>query len=103
MAKKDEEKKEEQVVVPPVQLALLKAQLKEELREEIAQELIDNPDNEVLLTTDELATEIVAVMSKELHLRVGIGPIWRQLNPTRKSEIMEKWTADVVLILEESR
>jgi hypothetical protein len=103
MAKKEEKKKEEQVVIPPVQLALLRAEIKEELRDEFTANLAANPDNEIRLTDEELATELVSVMSKELHLRAGIGPIWRQLNPTRKSEIMEKWTADVELILGDSR
>ena len=80
-----------------------KETVRSELREEFAQEVADNPDNEVRLTDDELATELVAVMSKELHLRVGIGPIWRQLNPTRKAEIMEKWTGDVLISLSDSR
>ena len=102
MAKK-EEKKIEQVVIPPVQLALLRAEIKEELRAEFTDNLASNPDNEVRLTNSELATELVAIMSAELHLRVGIGPIWRQLNPTRKSEILEKWTGDVLIILGDSR
>lgn len=59
--------------------------------------------DESRLTNDELATELVAVMSAELHLRVGIGPIWRQLNPTRKQEIIEKWIGDVEKILSNHR
>jgi len=77
----------------------LKAEVKE-VEQKLAEALAVD---EAELTNDELATELVAVMSKELHLRVGIGPIWRQLNPTRKQEIMDKWQADTEVILGESR
>ena len=60
-------------------------------------------DDESRMSDKELASDIVEVMSKELHLRVGIGPIWRQLNPTRKKEIIEKWTGDTVNLLSANR
>jgi len=43
------------------------------------------------LDLHEIATDIVQSISHELHVRVGIGPIWRQLNAARKEEIINAW------------
>lgn len=91
--------KSEDVTKLEVKLEKRTKELKEANERIIALEAED----ESRLTSEELATEIVTVISRELHLRVGIGPIWRQLNPTRKKEIIEKWTADTKGILESAR
>lgn len=43
----------------------------------------------------ELTAGIIRIITEELHRRVGIGAIWRQLSPTRRQEITEKWSADI--------
>jgi len=48
---------------------------------------------------EQLAKEIVDIISKELHVRVGIGPIWRQLAASRKQEIISKWQGDISALL----
>jgi hypothetical protein len=57
----------------------------------------------VKMTNEELAREIICAVSKELHIRVGIGPIWRQLNEARKKELLDKWQYEAELILSENR
>jgi hypothetical protein len=54
-------------------------------------------------TNEELAKEIVHSISQVLHLRAGIGPIWRQLDSSRRQEILEKWDYDVTKLLDEYR
>jgi len=55
------------------------------------------------LTSEELANEIVLAISNELHLRVGIGPIWRQLNYARKKEIMDAWRYNAKELIEKNK
>jgi hypothetical protein len=95
--------KGEEKTVTEVKLETAVKKLTKELTQANEQIIALEAVDESRLTDDELATQIVAVMSKELHLRVGIGPIWRQLNPTRKKEIIEKWTADTTNLLLDNR
>jgi hypothetical protein len=82
-------------------LVEIRNDLKQELKEELSKEA--EIDQEAKMSNAELAKELVSIMSKELHLRVGIGPIWRQLNPTRKQEIVEKWEAESTGLLDKHR
>jgi len=40
---------------------------------------------------NELAEEIVTMISNDINARSGLGTIWRQLNVDRKSEMLKKW------------
>ena len=55
------------------------------------------------MTNSDLAKEIVMVVSQELHARIGVGPIWRQLNDGRKKEIISKWEGDIEKLLKANR
>jgi hypothetical protein len=46
-----------------------------------------------------MARDIILAISHELHVRTGIGPIWRQLNAVRKKEIIDAWTFKTMEIL----
>lgn len=54
-------------------------------------------------SNEQLAKEIVIKVSHELHRRIGVGPIWRQLNDARKQEILDKWQHDITELLKEQR
>jgi len=51
----------------------------------------------------ELAAGVIRIITEELHRRIGIGAIWRQLSPTRRQEITEKWSADIEEYLTDQR
>ena len=61
------------------------------------------PDNIPKLNNAKLASDIILAISHELHVRVGIGPIWRQLNAARKKEIIDTWTFKTIELLEKNR
>lgn len=61
------------------------------------------PKKDDTMTNKELASEIVMIVSQELHARTGIGPIWRQLNDGRKKEIISKWEGDIEKFLKKNR
>lgn len=48
---------------------------------------------------NELAEEIVAMISNDINARSGLGTIWRQLNVDRKSEMLKKWKQRISEIL----
>ena len=54
-------------------------------------------------SSEDLASDIILAISHELHVRVGIGPIWRQLNSARKKEILDTWTHKTITLLNEHR
>ncbi len=60
------------------------------------------PEPSPLDNSHEIATDIVQAISHELHIRVGIGPIWRQLNSARKEEIINAWVHRTEEILKSS-
>jgi hypothetical protein len=55
------------------------------------------------MSNEDLARDIVHAISHELHIRTGIGPIWRQLNEARKKEIIEKWNYETSQLLAKHR
>jgi len=66
----------------------------------------EQPEQPVKLSGDDIhtvAVDIVQAISHELHIRVGIGPIWRQLNSARKEEILHAWIFSTEKILAESK
>ena len=42
-------------------------------------------------SSKEQAKEIVEFISQDINARSGLGAIWRQLNSTRKKEMLDKW------------
>lgn len=50
-------------------------------------------------TDEQLAEEIVQMVSTIINQRNGIGEVWRLLNMSRKTEIKEKWIHEIKEIL----
>jgi hypothetical protein len=50
-------------------------------------------------TDEQLAEEIVQMISTIINQRNGIGEVWRLLNMARKTEIKEKWIYEIKEIL----
>lgn len=63
--------------------------------EKSSDEILANGDSGIETSSTELTAGIIRIITEELHRRVGIGAIWRQLSPTRRQEITEKWSADI--------
>lgn len=48
---------------------------------------------------DELTSAIIQFITNDINTRSGIGTIWRQLNTSRREEMLKKWKHGVGEIL----
>ena len=53
-------------------------------------------------TTEELTESIVHYIIGDINSRSGVGAIWRQLNVSRKAEMLKTWKHNVEKLLRRS-